>query len=685
MDPALSTNAPLIASALKFFFVSIYILFGVFILSMAVEAGPKHRSRILGSAIGAMQSTRSFLASRLSFNTCLSVMALLLLARFAVTGVYLPVAVVALGVALWLALRGPTQPTGTELAPHVAPTFVVTLAWWLVTPDDAFQPELVNFTAIEAGVRLTAFAAIVWAFATGLDEAQRQRAGHPTLLITACLAAGAVLLGDLAAYTHDDFSLYLLAHHWGAYIGSALHIQSGLIPFYDVPLQYGLGPTLAIALACGDDGCWRGAQVVFVLMPLANAYLLLRMALATRQPRGWLWQLTVTGLVFAAVFLWPGNPVVGNGSISVPSVGGVRFFPTTLVAYLLFMGRPRTAGLALVLAVLWSPESGAMALTVFGLVETARTGFFRAAAQTGAILVASLLTLFLVHHALYGVWIEPAALFEYVLHVPGPLPIDIFSNAMLLAAVLALGGWLLLNPSSDAVEARFDLVCVALLLASATYWLGRSHPNNICNLAPFLTLCVLRALDRPTEHACPFARALAFGLAMSTALLAFSPWRTVPFERPMTSDIAQLTGRFAQLDPDLEWVRGQLNNPDSLEVATFGTIQRREVGERGVWTPLAPVSLWAYVPSSRRRLYMQRASEKLRRSGWAVFDDNHLYLLEDLRSVYRTAARYEFSVPDAAARNPSAHYTAVCFDPPVTTDHIASGPQCPKQSMPNSL
>ena len=51
----------------------------------------------------------------------------------------------------------------------------------------------------------------------------------------------------------------------------------------------------------------------------------------------------------------------------------------TLVAFLLFFERSRLAALALVPAVLWSPEIAVMSLAVYGVHETARIGFFRAA------------------------------------------------------------------------------------------------------------------------------------------------------------------------------------------------------------------------------------------------------------------------------------------------------------------
>src|SRR5208337_3901621 len=97
---------------------------------------------------------------------------------------------------------------------------------------------------------------------------------------------------------------------------------------------------------------------------------------------------------------------------------------------------PTAAAAALAPAVLWSPESAAMSILVFGLCETARIGLMRACLRSGGVLAASYAGLVLLHRATFGIWMDPPAFAEYVLHVPGPLPINLFSDAMLLAAVL---------------------------------------------------------------------------------------------------------------------------------------------------------------------------------------------------------------------------------------------------------
>ena len=393
--------------------------------------------------------------------------AAILLFGFVITGSHLLLAAAGIGTII-LAVRqrilathrhGPDTPDHDVSKPDqgrlvvwgtAAVVLVLSLAWWRMEPSAA-EP-----------LPLAAFAIVLGGLAVGFADPGTHCGHSMRIPISAFAVAGFLLLIDLGGYRPDTPILSLLAHHWGAFIGPALHLRAGLVPFYDVPLQYGLGPTLVIAAACGGSDCWTGSECVIVVMNLANGLLILRMVLTTAVVRGRLWQYAATIVVFAAVFLWTGIPANGSSVLATPSVGGLRFLPVTLVAFLLFLGCPGAAVVALIPAVLWSPESAAMAVTVFGLCETVRIGFRRSLLRGAGVLVGSYAGLVLLHRAIFDVWIDPLAFAEYVLHVPGPLPINPFSDTLLLIAVLALGGWLVLRPGSDAVASQRDRAAVCV-------------------------------------------------------------------------------------------------------------------------------------------------------------------------------------------------------------------------------
>jgi hypothetical protein len=639
-------------SIFKLFCILLYVVFGGFCLYVASD----HRRLV---------ATLNTETNRILSAAPAVVAAYTLLFGFAITGSYLLLAAVAIGMIIFAVQHNAWKAPFTLFPAATAVTLVLSLAWWRIAPS-AIAP-----------LPLAAFAAILGGLTVGFSDPWKRRQHTLGIPVAAFLIAGFLLLIDLGGYRPDEPILRFLAHHWGAYVGSALHLRAGLVPFYDIPLQYGLGPTLAIAAVCDGADCWRGTECVVIAMNLAGGLLILRMVLATSVPRGPMWHYAATIVVFAAIFLWPGGPADGSGLLATPSVGAMRFLPVTLIAFLLFFGRPAAAAAALVPAVLWSPESAAMSITVFGLCEAARIGFVGALLRGGGLLAGSYAGLVLLHHATFGVWMDPLAFVEYLVHVPGPLPINPFSDAMLLAAVLGLGGWLMVRRSPDPVTAHRDRTTTFLLFATTSYWLGRSHPNNICNLMPFLVLVSFRVLDRPAGDRSLLADVTGFGLATSVAALAMSPWHSVPYDFRATVDIHRVVADFPSLEPDIEQIRRQIANPDGLGIADFGPSYTRHPSEKIVWTPMDPSSLWSYVPSERRQLYIQRSTARIRRAGWAIIEDEQRFLFDDLHAGYTVAEQRGFVGAPSPLDGSRRHYLAVCFNPRPDIAMSIVGPACP--------
>ena len=593
--------------------------------------------------------------------------ATLLLAVYVAVGSYLLLGAAAIAAIVFLMRPGSWQTSNTVFGGLSAAVLVLSIVWWRFEPAVAGPFPLAGFTLVLGGL------------AVGLCDPGRFRGRFVWLATSLFAAAGLALLFDLGAFRFGQTSIVFLVHHWGAFIGPALHVKVGLVPFRDVPLQYGLGPTLAIAAACDGSDCWTGAEILFAGAHLIQGLLFLAMALATRTRRGWPWIASVTLVMFAAVFLWPGYPADGNALAATPSSGGIRFLPVTLVACLWFFDRPTAALVATVPALLWSPECAAMSVAVSGLCGTALYGFRRAALLNAALLIGSHALLFLVHRSIYGVWIDPMAFVEYVLHVPGALPVNPFSDLLLLAATLGLGGWLVCNPVGDPPAWRRDLAATALLFAVTSYTLGRSHPNNVCNLAPFLALVAMRALDRPTAPSGAVGKAAALGLAVSVAALAFSPWNLVPFDPHVVTDIHAVVAGFPAQEPDVARLRSEVPRSPELGIADFGPQFARHPAETVVWTPMDPSSLWSYVPSERRKLYIERSARTLRRSGWAIFADYELFLLDDLKAAYIVRTVRSSEGAPARPGGPPTRYTVACFDPKPEIVETKIGPACPAE------
>lgn len=500
-----------------------------------------------------------------------------------------------------------------------ATALAVSLAWW------ADQPRPHDW------VRIVAFAAVTGALHTGLIRSEPPAAIRRYFLFGSFALASLLLLLDAANYADPS-----MLHHWGAYIGSAEHLRAGLVPFYDVPLQYGLGPTLLIASGCSLGDCWVGMHVLSSLATTLMGLLLLGLALndTTREaPK----QLVVALVMFGGMFF--GSAFIGIAPNIFPSTGGLRFLPVCAVAFLLFNHRHRSAALALIPAALWSPESAYMSAVVFGTSEIARSGLLAGSLATGGIVAGSYAMFVGVHRALFGIWLDPEALFEYVLHVPGVLPMNVDGPLLLLVGTLALGIWSLRHREPHTEPYHRDLVVLSLLFATTSYYLGRSHDNNVCNLLPFMLCVALRAL------ACSklvgneqFRRLIALGIAGAIGVFTLSPFQLVPFRHAFDLSIENTLARMADVDPDIAIIRAGIPNPEHLGIANLVRPGNRDLHESAVWTAMDPYSLFQFVPRARRRVYISRSAVRLRRPGWIILDGSESRLLEDFRVAYDISA-----------------------------------------------
>jgi hypothetical protein len=561
---------------------------------------------------------------------------------------YLFIVSVVIGIAIFVSKDGAWRSRQLVFAGVAVVVLSASLAWWL---GEGPQPT--------GWVRPAVFAIVVWCLQTGflhVGEPSRRSWRIPLLVLFAL--SGFALMANMTQYPPGSTALALLVHHQGAYVGPALHIRAGLVPFYDIPLQYGIGPTLSIAAACGASHCWSSMEFLMIASTLMMGLLILSMALTTRVARGNVWRATATFVIFTALFLWPGLSFLGNIVTAFPSIGGLRFLPVTLLAFLLFFRRTTLAAIVLAPAVLWSPETGVMALVVYGVHETARIGFVKAATRTVAMSGASFLTMVIVHHMVYGIWLQPDVFAEYILHVPTPYPINPIGDFLFLAAALGLAAWNVYRPAMDQIAFRQDLVVSSLLFATVSYYLGRSHPNNVCNLMPFIALVLLRTLDGKSPVTMPnFTRLAILGTSVATGAVMLSHWNYLPFSQGFSMDAGRVATAAARLDTDMIDVRSRISNPENLPIANLGHLNRDPL-ETMVWTPIDPCSLWTSVPHDRRQLYIRRSAARLRLSGWIILHDDQLDWLNDFRVAYRITEEKIYKIQSSNSHQQETYVVA---------------------------
>ncbi len=580
----------------------VLLLFAAFGCAMVARAAGAGRASTPNKRLTPPQPDRtpSERVTRL-VSIALPIAALVMLARIAVTrsGVLAGDAAVAI---LWLTLVTRRTAIALPIRAWVSSAAVVMLvfglAWWDFRASAPDAAHLFSFATI--------FALIFWGLRLPSIGTTRT---STTPMVMAAIALGAVLTIDMSSYDAPSLDLELMAHHWGAYItGSAEHVLAGLRPYVDVAVAIRTGsdadhrrrvpPHRLLGRASLAD---RGVDSRHGVAPAAHDARGSRRTQRRHAP----WMAAV--VAFAAIFLWPGFAPIGSALVATPSSSALRYLPVVIVAYLAFANRPRWAAIAAVPAIWWAPEVAMMAMGVLGVAEAARVGFMRATFRCGVLLGGAYAALAIGLRIAYGVWPQPDVFTEYIAHVPSPMAIDPTSAFLLLIATFGVAAWVLGDRSSDALTRRRDLIAIALLFVTTTYYFGRSHPNSVCDLMPFVALVAFRALARTRSVA--LSTAIAAGMAASVAALTLSSWAIVPLRHGFSPGLSAPIDAITQFDPDLQVIRGSIPNPDHLGIADF-TARRDRWPNEAIWTPLDPLSLWTFEPDARRQLYVMRAAAR---------------------------------------------------------------------------
>jgi hypothetical protein len=454
-------------------------------------------------------------------------------------------------------------------------------------------------------------------------------------------------------------AFWALWHHWGAFTAPSEAMLAGAVPFRDFPVQYGMGPTLLIALL-GREDPWQGTYFASALTQLL--YLLAMggcvLAVLRDAPQGRV--LLALATMGSAVLLWTGYPPDFLGPLATPSVGGMRFLPLALL--LLVILRHEAAGSApglfghalWFLALLWSPEAGFHATLVWwpylvlreAQQADSRLQVLRAllwgAARAVAALVLAIAVLALLFRLGFGDWPSLFGFLTYVRSPPGILQPNPVGPVWLMLAAILTG--LVGLASGDARGMRTGFVCLAALVGVGSYYLGRSHDNNLLNLLPFLVLALVPLL-RAGMPAAPggFSCVVMAGLVAWSASFGLGAWRSA-WERGEARRLgpAEMLDQMRLATPSsqalldawmaplgvaaapmsdaaaaLDWLR-------SIEAGTPLVVNVAMISVRGVpgpaWTGMTNLATYGNIPLDMISHFIHRGAEGFRRPGWLLVD-----------------------------------------------------------------
>jgi hypothetical protein len=351
-----------------------------------------------------------------------------------------------------------------------------------------------------------------------------------------------------------------IRHHWGAYIGPSETVLSGARILYDVPAQYGLGPTLLIASACGNN-CWVGMYWIATLASVLYALLILAAValLARRSDNSFGYGATLAAAA-AACMVWTSYPPLLAGPWSFPSTGGLRFAPLAALLLFIIWRETRQAGAApsrlyghvlWCFGAVWAPESAFYLSFVWwpyllwracsASLQPLRTAVFVGLEIAGvvALLIGAFIALF---YLIYGLAPSLDLYIAYVVNPTGPQPPNPLGTfwffAFTMIAGISVAVLLLKNRDSGNDFAKL-FACILSLFAVFSYYIGRSHDNNILNLMPFLVLVL--ASVQSLSPLLALSRSARVALAATLASIMFfgwSAWRQTSWSDYANADAA---------------------------------------------------------------------------------------------------------------------------------------------------
>jgi hypothetical protein len=400
---------------------------------------------------------------------------------------------------------------------------VVLIGSWIVAASMPWMTPLEEILTGRSPVFTNGFAAAVGIVIATIwgTLSLTHRSGDPPKAALRIVDAAAVILFAIAAFRCD---LYFARDdlHAAFFVAPIEAIRQGGWLLWDVPSQYGIGNIWLAAHvpAHTSYGSLVYANCAALFVAAVLNYLIART-----------WAKTLPLAIFcvcalaATHFLWSGLYIQSTGAQHYPSIGAFRFVWcyvfTALVVLCYCRGwlstAPRTvlnAGnicwalaacwsfeAAVFTTIIWFPASAAIVLQRAGSIVDVLASWLRAI--LGLVMIAAVvLAAFLIHFHHGPDWY---AFLEYALVYQGgfgSLPMEARGSVWVLiaafAAVISVGiyAW---------YEKRFQALPVLIAAAavqwsSASYFVVRSHENNVNNLMPLVLLGLFATMAVVTKE-----------------------------------------------------------------------------------------------------------------------------------------------------------------------------------------
>jgi hypothetical protein len=460
-------------------------------------------------------------------------------------------------------------------------------------------------------------------------------------------------------------------HHWGCYTGTAELIRQGGYLLWSVPSQYGFLSILSIAFF-PVESCWQAFWIIQIIFLVTSSMMVFYILYSFRKTHlNYFLSIIIT---LCAVFLFPGWVPELWGVNFFPSVGPFRFFWLYVILFFVviqcqsnfFKNKEHENYLGSfiwIIGCMWSFESAYYVSCVWfsylffsALLDADEQGQRRFLRAIGKNLITPVLFLAGTVSILYCFyWIrlsEMPDFYSYAEHALsfkdgfGGIAISLkggFGLLVLLlvfiiteiAAIIGMSG-------SDRKRIPFLAALYAGFWAIISYFVGRSHENNISNLMPLIifiagSLLLIRKNGKETSGILLKLMIIQFYTMVVT--LTIGNLKGMEIFLPMIKmENLTIESTLPDVDPDVSAAMrlAGITPKDSIVYLDY-TLLLPDVNKKiyHYWLPVNPATIYDPLSKERIKLYIQRFSKQFRSGGYLISRDNeHLKIKSVLGSCF---------------------------------------------------
>jgi hypothetical protein len=473
-------------------------------------------------------------------------------------------------------------------------------------------------------------------------------------------------LAALRVYDTD----YGQLHHWGCYVGPAELVRQGGYLLWNVPSQYGFLSILSIVVL-PFKSCWESFYVLQIIFLLISSMVLFVTLYASNKTIINYW--VSMGIAFISVFLIPGYIPGFRGVSSYPSSGPFRFlWVQVILFFIVFQYRKKYFGekkeiiigsLIWLVSTLWAFEVAYyVSFSWFGYLLIKSVHMKDDNAVDYKITLAKIIRsfsipvfFFLISLAVISAFYlirsghlpDWLSYYEYVLSFKEGFDGLIINAGGAIGVPLIILFFIVCFISERWTEFRkyqnyiaVLAACLLSLYACLTYFIGRSHENNLLNLMPLMVLiiAIISLLNNSIDISYTHSLLKYFSIPLYIVIIVLTLGNRVVFVNYLASlrgGYLDIQNRNPPIDPELKdlMISAGISEKDSIAYMDNIMLMNYQINNPSFthynhWLPMNPMTVFNPLRENRIEIYMERFGDQFKTGGYFIKNKPYGYPIE---------------------------------------------------------